>query len=169
MTPIAEDSTIVLSDYDRELDEYAKNKGKWMPSYNHALVQSRLVGAFLPFADFAILSELTLELPDARRLTPDISVFPHRASDWRHDEIRVTAMPRMAVEIISPTQGLQEILDKLDLYFEYGVKSVWVVQPGMQAIVIYEPGEGSRPQVVTTGEARDPATGLTARLEEIFA
>ncbi len=139
-----------------------------MPSYNHAFVQMRLAIAFSASVEFSVLPELTLELPDGQRLTPDISVYPKGRPDWRHDIVRMKVMPKLAVEIPSPSQGFQDIEDKLDLYFANGVESVWVVQPGMQAIAIYLP-DALRPLVFTTGEARDPVTGLTARLEEIFA
>ena len=156
-----EASAVELSDYERE-------RGKPMPSLNHAFVQTAIIGSFLPSREFFVLSELTLELPDGSRLTPDISVCPKQTPDWRHDVIRMKIMPKLAVEIPSPTQGFQEIADKLDLYFAHGVESVWVVQPGMQTVAIYLPGV-VRPLVVTEGEAKDPVTGLTARLEDIFA
>ncbi len=139
-----------------------------MPSYNHGVVQSELIGAFLPCREFSVVSELTLELPDGTRLTPDISVYPRRKPDWNHDKIRMTVMPRLVVEIISPSQGWQEIVDKLDLYFSHGVESAWIVQPGVQLVAIYQ-STAVPPQIVTTGEAKDPVTGLTARLEDIFA
>ena len=151
-----------------ELSEYEKERGKPMPSLNHSVVQLRLGLAFSAGKEFSILPELTLELPDGQRLTPDISVYPQLTLDWRHDTVRMKAMPKLAVEIPSPSQGFQDIEDKLDLYFANGVESVWVVQPGMQAIAIYLP-DAPRPLVFTTGEAKDPVTGLTARLEEIFA
>ena len=139
-----------------------------MPSYNHAFVQSELIGAFLPSKEYSILSELTLELPDGQRLTPDISVYPRRRPDWNHDKTRMTVMPVLVIEILSPGQGWQDIVDKLDLYFAHGVESAWLVQPGANMIAIYQ-STAVPPQVVTTGEARDPVTGLMARLEEIFA
>ena len=151
-----------------EVSDYEKERGKPMPSLNHSMVELRLAVAFAAFTDFSVLPELTLELPEGQRLTPDISVYPRIPPDWRHDVIRMKVMPKLAVEIPSPTQGFQEIEDKLDLYFAHGVESVWVVQPGMQAIAIYLPN-APRPLVFTTGEAKDPVTGLTARLEEIFA
>lgn len=148
--------------------DYEEERGKPMPSLNHAAVQSALIVAFAPSKEFSILSELTLELPDGARLTPDISVYPRLAKDWRHDVVRMKTMPKLAVEIPSPSQGFQEIADKLDLYFAHGVESVWVVQPGMQSVAIYLPNV-VRPIVVTEGEAKDPVTGLTARLEDLFA
>lgn len=151
-----------------ELSDYEKERGKPMPSLNHSIVQLRLGIAFAAFTDFSVLPELTLELPSGERLTPDLSIYPKLTPDWRHDVIRMKIMPKLTVEIPSPTQGFQEIADKLDLYFAHGVESVWVVQPGMQTVAIYLPGVG-RPQIVTEGEAKDPVTGLTARLEEIFS
>ncbi len=151
-----------------ELSDYEKERGKPMPSYNHAFVQWKIGLAFSASSQFSILPELTLELPNGQRLTPDISVYPKATPDWRHDTICMKIMPRLAVEIPSPSQGFQEIEEKLDLYFANGVESVWVVQLGMQAIAIYLP-DAPRPMVFTTGEAKDPVTGLTARLEEIFA
>ena len=72
------------------------------------------------------------------------------------------------VEILSPRQGYQEIMDKLDIYFAHGVQSAWVVQPASQSIDIYCPGE-QRPQIIQQGEAKDPATGLSVQLEKVFA
>lgn len=151
-----------------EPSDYEKERGKPVPSLNHGVIQSELIGAFLRDRNFSIVGELSLELPDGTKLTPDICVYRRLKPDWGHDTIRMKAMPRSVVEIISPSQGFQVISDKLDLYFKYGVESAWIVQPGMQAIAIYLPG-ADRPQVFTTGEARDPVTGLTARLEDIFA
>ncbi len=139
-----------------------------MPSLHHAVVQLRLSLAFSAQKEYSILPELALEMPSGQRLTPDISVYPKLTLDWRHDVIRMKTVPRLVVEIPSPRQGFQDIEDKFDLYFANGVESVWVVHPGMQTIAIYLP-TAPRPQVFTTGEARDPVTGLTARLEEIFA
>ena len=151
-----------------ELSDYEKERGKPRPSLNHAVVQLRLGLAFAASAEFSVLPEPTLELPDGGRLTPDLSVYSKLTLDWRHDVVRVKKMPQVAVEIPSSSQGFQEVADKLDLYFAHGVESVWVVQPGTQSVAIYLP-DTSRPQVVTTGEVKDPITGLTARLEDLFA
>ncbi len=157
----AEASTVEISDYEKE-------RGKPMPSLNHGIVQTALIGAFLSSKEHSVVSELTLELPDGHRLTPDISVYPRLRPDYNHDKIRMTVMPRLVVEIISPGQGWQDIVDKLDLYFAHGVESAWLVQPGAKMIAIYQ-STAVPPQVITSGEAKDPVTGLTARLEEIFA
>ena len=140
-----------------------------MPSLNHSFVQYRLGLAFSVFPDFSVLPELTLGFPDRDPLTPDIAIYPRLKPDWRRDQARVRVMPRTIVEIVSPYQGVQDILDKLEIYFSHGVESAWVVQPGLKTIAIYR-ADGSEPDVFSDrSEARDPATGLTARVEEIFA
>ncbi len=108
-----------------------------------------------------------MEFPDGDRLTPDISIYPRRRRNWNHDDIRMTVMPKLVVEIISPTQSWQETVDKLERYFAHGVKSAWVVQPGPNLIAIYQ-STAEPPIIITQGEAKDPVFGLTAHLEQIF-
>jgi Uma2 family endonuclease len=45
--------------------------------------------------------------------------------------------PELAVEIISPSQTFQEIMDKVSEYLQFGVKEVWVVQPKSKRIHVY--------------------------------
>lgn len=151
-----------------ELSEYEKERGKPEPSYHHGLVQGRLTGALALTKRYSVLSELTLELPDGRSITPDLSVYLPIRHDWNHDIIRMKQMPLLAVEILTVGLTVQNALERIAIYFAHGVKSAWLVQPNEQTISIDLPN-ASRPQVFTTGEARDPVTGLTARLEEIFA
>lgn len=151
-----------------ELSDYEKERDKPMPSLNHAFVQARLIVAFAASPEFSALPELTLGFPDRDPLIPDIAIYPRLTPDWLKDQTRVRAMPRSVVEIVSPYQGLQDILDKLEVYYAYGVESAWVIQSGFQLITIYLPGQ-PRPLNFPQGEARDPATGLTVRVEDIFA
>ena len=152
-------TTTVLSDYELE-------RGKPMPSRNHALAQYRLITAFSQHGqEYSILPELTLEL-DGRPFTPDISVYPRLTVDWQHDEIKMTEPPLMTVEILSPKQSLDDLVRKTDAYFKAGVKSCWIVQPTVEAVVVLEAGR--KPKVYSEGEVVDPATQVTVRLIEIF-
>ena len=152
-----------------DLNDYEKERDKPMPSFNHGVVQLRLGIALSPAPDFTFGCEITLKFPDGEKLTPDLCGFPRRSIDWSHDIIGVTEMPRTVVEIVSPRQGLHDILEKLDRYFAHGVESAWVVQPGLKTIAIYR-ADGSEPDVFSRrGEANDPTAGLGVRLEEIFA
>jgi Uma2 family endonuclease len=137
-----------------------------MPSKNHALVQSILITLFMRYADgYSILSELALDL-DGEQTVPDISVYPKLVIDWVRDEIRMTAPPLLIVEILSPTQGILELVEKMEMYFAAGVKSCWLVQPTLKTIALFTPS--MEPHVYTTGDITDPVTGITVNIEDIF-
>ena len=114
-----------------------------------------------------MLPEFTLELAPGEVKTPDISVCPSEPMDLRHDVDRPSEAPLLAVEIVSPSQGTGEIMAKVDFYLAHGVKSVWVVTPPYRPVTIFLP-DGSQ-QSHHGVVVRDPATGITADLEAVFA
>ncbi len=149
------------------LSEYEMERGKPMPSRNHALVQSCMTVAFMRYDDkLSILPEFSLEL-DGQPFVPDISVY-RRLQDVSalHDEIKGTEPPLLAVEILSPTQPLDDLVQKAEAYLEAGVEACWLVQPSLQNITVFLPGQ--RPLTYTAGEVSDPGTGITVQLEEVF-
>jgi Uma2 family endonuclease len=57
-------------------------------------------------------------------------------------------------------------VEKLEMYFDAGVKSGWLVQPTLRSIAVFTPDMAST--VYTSGELTDPALGITINLNEIF-
>ncbi|MCI0538718.1 MAG: Uma2 family endonuclease [Verrucomicrobiales bacterium] len=145
---------------------YEEERGKPMPSENHGIVQANLIGEFAKNKEYRVISELSLEL-SGRPFTPDLSIYPRRPADFRHDNIRVTDPPLVTVQIFSPTQGYQGVMDKVDAYLRNGVKSCWVVNPPQRSITIYS-ADGSQKTYVE-GQVKDPAIGVTADLEAVFS
>jgi Uma2 family endonuclease len=145
---------------------YEQERGKPMPSKNHGIVQMNLGIELAKHKDFRVISELALEL-SGRPFTPDLCVYPRQPVDFRHDDIRLTDPPLVAVEIFSPTQGYQEVMNKVEAYLTSGVKTCWVVNPPQHAITIFA-ADGSQKTYVE-GQVKDPATGLTADLETVFS
>lgn len=145
---------------------YEEERGKPMPSFNHASIQSELIVAFASSRSFRVCSELTLDIGGVS-YTPDLSVYERQALDLRHDVIHTTTPPLLVVEIFSPRQGTQEVMDKVDAYFRFGVKSCWVVAPPLHTVRILTADgfEGT----YHTGTVKDPVTGLAAQLEEVFS
>jgi Uma2 family endonuclease len=84
-----------------------------------------------------VFSELTLELTE-KNYIPDLCIYPVGALNEWEDEIQVTMIPLCVVEILSPTQSLQELLDKAKIYFENGVKSYWLVIPSLKNIYVFD-------------------------------
>jgi Uma2 family endonuclease len=145
---------------------YEEERGKPMPSFNHAVAQTNLIGEFLKQRDFRVCSELTVKL-DGVNYTPDLSIYPQQRVDWRHDEVQRTEPPLTAVEIFSPTQSQQSVMDKVEVYFRNGVKSCWVLAPYSKTITIF--GPDGREHVFSAGVARDPYTGLSADVGAVFS
>jgi len=155
-------STAVLD----SVTSYEQERGKPMPSENHGTVQANLIGEFLKHREYRTISELSLEL-NGRPFTPDLCVYPRRPMDLRHDNIRRTDPPLVVVEIFSPTQGSQDVMEKVEAYLNSGVKTCWVVNPPQHVITIYS-ADGALKTYIE-GQAVDPATGLTANLEAVFS
>ena len=138
-----------------------------MPSLNHAIIQGRLYQSFLRHPEYLALMELSLELVPGKCLTPDISVGTFGPMNLRHDVVRISQAPALTVEIVSPSQNLEEIIEKAEFYLANGVKSVWVVLPPLHELTIFLP-DGTQ-QSYHTGVVRDPATGITADLDAVFS
>ena len=145
---------------------YEEERGKPMPSYNHAAIQMNLGLQLAKQSQFRVLSELTLDIL-GQRYTPDLSLCRREPLDLRHDVIRPTEPPLLVVEIFSPQQGTHEVMQKLDVYFAHGVKSCWVVAPPLHTISIHT-ADGVAKHF-NTGLATDPALGVTADVDAVFS
>lgn len=150
----------ILSDYEIE-------RRKPMPSKNHAIIQMRISGSLFSrySSRFTILPEIRIEINDTD-FTPDICVYPVIPFDSRHDEIRMTALPLTAIEILSPTQSVEELVAKFGVYFTAGVGSGWLVQPALQTIFLLTPD--NKIAVFHDKPLVDPTTGIELDLNEVF-
>lgn len=118
--------------------DYETERGKPMPSKLHSVITQRLT-VFLVnrYGDkFEILPELTLDT-HGERTTPDIAICEPEAIDFSKDEVKRKEPPLATIEILSPTQILQTLLDKTNEYFSFGVKSCWVILPTLKTIYVY--------------------------------
>ncbi|MGI9175702.1 MAG: Uma2 family endonuclease [Rhodothermales bacterium] len=147
--------------------DYELERGKPLPSLNHSITQALLVGAFLRYrAQYTVASELSLEL-EGQRFTPDVCLYPKLQTDPMQDQIRMTEPPILTVEIESPTQSTQDLVDKIRLMLGLGVRSAWLVQPTLQTVTVFHPG--TKPKTFTQGQIQDDATDVEVSVEEVFA
>jgi Uma2 family endonuclease len=150
-----------------ERSDYERERGKPMPSQNHSYVQANLIGCLLQFRRFfRVHSELSLHLPTLRA-TPDICLFPYQEIDYRHDQITVSEPPILAIEILSPSQTLDMMMEEFDRYFENGVKSCWLVQPQLETVTVVHPNQ--KPRTYDAGVMEDAVVGIAIPMEEVFA
>jgi Uma2 family endonuclease len=149
------------------LSDYEKERGKPMPSKNHGLIQSSLIFILsLNFRkDFSFPTELTIQL-DGKDYVPDICIYPKMQFNGRQDEIRMTDLPLTAIEIISPTQGQEDIMKKFEAYFSNGIKSCWFVQTFNDSISVFLPD--NQVLVFHNEILTDPTNQIAIDLKEVF-
>ncbi len=151
-----------------ERADYERDREKPMPSTIHALLTKRIVFQLeLHYGEtLETLPEVNLSTP-GRPTVPDIAIYPKSAIDYNHDVISRTDAPLLIIEILSPKQALNELIDKTVRYFAFGTKSCWIVLPELQAIIIYhQPGQY---QFFHNDEtATDRTNGVSVDLGKVF-
>ncbi|GAB3025492.1 Uma2 family endonuclease [Spirosoma pulveris] len=145
--------------------EYEDEK---MSSLNHSELQSRLAFLFMLAyrQQYSIFTELDLEFASGKT-RPDLCIFPKRQMNWLTDEIIVHDVPLTTIEILSPEQSLNSLIERIyQKHFPAGVKTVWLIVPSLQIVSILLP---NRQQLnVTEGVITDPETGLQLNMADIF-
>jgi Uma2 family endonuclease len=155
------DQAILKSDYERL-------RGKPMPSKNNAIVQGNLFFLLRKEygATFRMLPEVSIQF-DSKERIPDIAIYKSIEFTPGSDEIRLSEIPEVVIEILSPNQTLTELIEKSDLYFESGVPSYWLVIPNLRSIYIFS--KKNEYEVFSKKEVlMDKKAGIELKLEEIF-
>ncbi len=150
------------------LSPYELERGKPMPSRHHSKLQGRLTHALLSRyeSQFDVLPELSLSLTTGDA-TPDVAIYPVTLENWERDEIKESEPPITAMEILSPTQAINDLVEKArDVYLAAGVKSVWFIIPPLKSVYILYPN--SPTEVFGAGLIADNATNIEIQSEELF-
>ncbi|MBU5468317.1 Uma2 family endonuclease [Virgibacillus sp. MSJ-26] len=74
------------------------------------------------------------EIPGEKVVIPDLSVICDKS---RLDAQQYNGVPTLIIEIISPSNQAHDLITKLNLYMQYGVKEYWIVNPLLNTIMIY--------------------------------
>ena len=153
-----------------EISEYERERGKPMPTLNHAVSQANLVFALkLTYREqYLIVSEINLTMPERPDAVPDGAIFPKLKVNFFEDITSMTEMPLTVIEIVSPSQSDAEIIAKFKRYFDAGIRSCWLVMPSFQAVSVYS--AFGKYQFFSEADALiDPVTGIELPVSEIFA
>lgn len=168
-TYLKEEETVYAPVVTDDLDiHYQTERGKPMPSYNHAYLQAEICFQLkIKYnSEFHILSELTLDLPSGKAV-PGVCIYPKRVQNWQRDIIRKTDAPLLAIEILSPKQAFDDIVDKIqDIYFPSGVLSAWIVVPSAESVILYKPNQ--KPESFNKTIIKDTASGFELDLNLVF-
>jgi Uma2 family endonuclease len=103
-----------------------------MPNVRHSKASARTTRSFEDIGLFAC-PQLTLPMGDRARI-PDVSVFA------KEFEGLLPAYPPLAtVEMLSPSERMTDVVAKCREYEAWGVRHVWVLDPGTRAMYVLGP------------------------------
>ena len=144
------------------------------PDVAHGRMQAALCAALSPISagklgviylkcNFQLQSDL-VRLPDIAFIS--FNRFPASGEPM---ENRCLIAPDIAVEIIAPTDYYADVFQKLDEYFKFGVRQVWLVEPERKILTVYR----SRKNLTILTEEDELVSdgvlpGFRLKLSEIF-
>ena len=162
-----------------EIDDEERQK---MGSVNHSLAQSQLTALLSNDKRFRTMIELSLDtsqidlsqfgLKTKDELIPDICLY-HKENASRptkkgRDLMKMSQMPSLVIEILSPKQTIQEIITKFDAFFALGVKSCWLVVPATESITVYSAPNDFKTFGTETAEIIDTCIDIHLPRANIF-
>jgi Uma2 family endonuclease len=134
-----------------------RNVGKWL----HSLIQRNIILALgRDYPDVLAVPELRMQIGERRYRVPDICIVLAAPAA----EI-LTEAPWVVIEILSETDTLSDVLEKLKEYAAFGVPHIWLFDPRLRLMFTY-----GRDTLKTETEGRletvDPRIELKA--EDVF-
>lgn len=143
-------------------------------SLNHSALQVNLAYLLKRLRTFSVYTELSLDTGKLDKnkyrfreeIKPDVCIYPKRGLSRPYDILKMTEMPLLAVEVLSPKQGLQEIVEKFDAYFALGIRSCWLIDPTTAIVAVYRSLDSHK--IFTAGEVVDDIIGIRLPFDEIF-
>ncbi len=123
----------------KQSSNYELERGKPMPNLYHGLIQANLSFELKTAyrQQYLVASEVTLDT-QPQGSTPDLVLYPMQTIDMGVEiPARQTVPPLLTVEIQSPSQSLDEMVDKANVYFGFGAVSCWIVQPRIKAVLVF--------------------------------
>jgi len=151
------------------------------PSYKHQHIIAQLLFSFLNWFKgkpcTALTSPFDITLHKAENnicvVQPDIIVICD--TDNRDQKDRYKGVPALVIEVLSPSTRSKDMIKKLDLYKQCGVKEYWIVDPVNEQIAVYllENNEiENHKTYIRRGEPEVRSyvfEGLTVALDDIFS
>lgn len=126
---------------------------------------SRMLGAVYS-------GEVGCDLPQVdSRVGIDVAYFDQATVDQQPPESPyMVGPPVVAVEVLSPSDVVEDINRKIRAYLQAGVRLVWIVDPDLETLTIHRPG--AKPEILSGDQEfrGDPhLPGLKFQVQELFA
>jgi len=150
-------------------------------SFHSTKLATRLVGEIFAFLKINPLGEvasetlfrLPLEEDFHRNRRPDAAFVSYqrwpRGKPEAYSDNAWDVVPDLAIEVVSPSDPLEDLMDKLGEYFEVDVRTVWVVHPRQKLVQVYESMVVMRAfRIDDTLDGGQVLPGFRLPLKEIF-
>ena len=143
----------------RDGQKYELIKGELIVSpagMQHEGIAAELIGLLIIYLKVQRLgrvytSSVGFALPSGDLLSPDVSfVRNENLPDGKSPVGFGQFAPDLAVEIISPSDNLTDVEDKVELYLQNGTQLVWVINPKIGRATVYR-ADGTVSLVRTEG------------------
>jgi Uma2 family endonuclease len=139
---------------------------------NHNDIRDEIAFALRAFVKEKKLGRIYIET--AFRLFEDIVLIPDVAFVTAEqlktaDRNRAAFLfaPKLAVEVVSPSNPALEMIKKRELYLSAGTQAVWIVYPVSQTVKIYQ--QGIERVETATHTDQDLFPGFSLALVEVFS
>ena len=129
-----------------------------LPNLIHGRAQQRLA-VHLDSVGYCC-TEVRMRLAEDLYRIPDVAVFEGAGPT----EAVPTTPPLLVVEISSPDDRLDAMLQKLDEYRTWGVRHIWLIEPERKRIHVYDQGS-----LTAVSRLELPQFGFAVTALELFA
>ena len=106
-----------------------------LPDNFHSSTQASLVAFFAALQktrSVFVRPELRMKIRSGLYVIPDVAVFHPAMPEGRYPD----TPPLIAIEILSADDKLTEVREKLEVYRNWGVRHVWLVDPYLKRITL---------------------------------
>jgi Uma2 family endonuclease len=96
-------------------------------------------------------------------------ISPETAASNEEGVRRIEGVPVLAIEILSPSDSQEDVLEKVQVYLDCGVALVWVAEPVFRTVTVYRPG--TEPELFNSPQFLDGGShlpGLRMKVADCF-
>ena len=162
-------------------EEFLDDDESDVRSINHSMAQTKLTSLldhderFVTFVELSLdasaidLSKFNLKAKD--ELVPDVCVYaspPPQPKEIEDDLLKVSQMPDLAIEVLSPSQSVNFLVRKIKAYFALGVKSCWLVEPTVDVIHVYLKPNQHKTYDMSDIEVIDEVMDIHLPIQKVF-
>lgn len=169
-----EDEDVMLNSGRYEI-VYGEMRERTMPNPQHGRIQAIIAAKLYIYTEQTnsgvVYTETNFEFAKNLTRVPDIAFisFENFPKEGEEKGSRWHIPPDLAIEVISPTDIYEDVLEKITEYFTFGVKQVWIISPENKTLTVYH----SLKQISVFGKedeliCQDILPNFRLQLSEIF-